>query len=229
MIKFFLGILLTILIIIGGIYYAVLGVGAKDLGIKVTPQDSELSRTKAGMEIISINSQDGKLDFTLEGKKDMEFSMDSQELTALANNRPWKNYPVKNIQIKIYPDGTIESSGILIVSRTIPYAVSLGYSESQVKQAIQKYNLPSFEIPFYLIGTGSVTNDNVSVNASSAKIGLVPIPANIVSQANQEAEQLLNNLISKHSQSFHAETITFTDGKVNFKGYVPEKEYVQTE
>jgi hypothetical protein len=229
MIKFLMGIIVILIIIAGGIYVAVIGVGAKDLGIKITPQNSADARTKVGTEIISIKSGDNKTDFTLEGKKDAQFTFDSQELTAHSNNRPWKNYPIKNLQIKILPDGTIESSGILVISKAMPYAIGLGYSENQIKEAMQKYNIPPFEVPIYALGKGSVTNDKVTISASNLKIGSIPIPANIVSEVNKEAEQVLDDLIQKHSNAFHAESLTFSDGKMNFKGQVPEKEYVITE
>jgi hypothetical protein len=207
-----------------------IGAGPKDLGIKITSQDSQAARDKVGTEIVALprgtNPTD---DYRLEGEKAADFTMDSVELTAHSNNRPWKNYPVKNIQIKIHDDGTIEGSGTLITDKAIPYAMSLGYNEIQIRDAIQKYQIPPFAVPFYIKGKGSVLNDKVSVNAENVQIGLIPIPGSIISQANTEAERVLEDIISKHSQSFHAESVTFTDGKMFFKGQNALKEYVATE
>ncbi|MCX6732557.1 MAG: hypothetical protein NTV98_03380 [Candidatus Roizmanbacteria bacterium] len=205
------------------------GAGPKDLGIKITKDDSVKAIAKMGVELVSIKSTDSIKDYTFEGKKDVSITMDSKELTAHSNNRPWKNYPVKSLQILIHPDGTIESSGILVVSKAIPYAIALGYSESQIKDAMQKYNIPPIEVPIYVKGKGSVFNDTVSVNAQNVQIGAIPIPGDIVAQANKEAESVLNDVIQKHSSSFHAESVTFDNGKMDLKGQVPKKIYVLTE
>lgn len=227
--KFTLGVLVIILLLIAGGYYAVLGASPKDLGIKVTPEDSIKARAITGTEIIPITAGVDKQDFTLEGKKPIQFVMDSQQLTAFSNNRSWKNYPVKNLQIKIHPDGTIESSGRLVVAKAMPYAMALGYSEAQIREAMAKYNIPPVEVSIYVKGKGSVTNNKVAVGATTVQIGAVPIPAAIVSQANHEAEQVLDDLIQKHAHAFSAESVAFDNGKLQFKGEVPLKEYVVTE
>ena len=206
------------------------GAGPKDFGIKVTKEDSMAARAKAGIEIVSLpKNADQSKDFTLEGRKDSSFTLDSKELTAFTNNRPWIKYPIKNVQVKIDKDGTIESSATLIVSRVMPFAVALGYSETQVRDAMQKYNIPPFEVPVYVKGTGSVLNDVVTINAQNIKIGAIPVPGDIVSQINKGAESILDDIIQKHSASFHAETLNFTDGRMIFKGTVPRKQYVMTE
>jgi hypothetical protein len=219
---------LTLLGVVPGLS-SLIGAAPVDLGIHTTPEESALARGKVGTQIVSLpENTPASEDFKLEGKKPAEFTFDSQELTAHTNNRPWKNFPLKNVQIKIHPDGTIESSAILIISKAMPYALGLGYSETQIRDAMSKYSIPSFEVPIYIKGLGSVANDQVTVNAQSVKIGAVPIPNGMVTQANQEAESVLNDLIAKHNDAFHAESVTFSEGKMFFKGDLPLKESVIT-
>jgi len=207
-----------------------IGAGPRDLGIRITAGDSAAARAKVGTEIVALpKGTAAKDDFVLKGKENADFTMDSKELTAHSNNRPWKNYPVKNIQIKIRDDGTIESSGVLVIAKAMPYAMALGYSENQIRDAMQKYNIPPFEVPFYVLGKGSVANDAVTVDASEVRIGAIPIPGAIVAQANREAEGVLNDIIRKHAQAFHAEEVSFGSGRMTFKGQVPLKEYVITQ
>lgn len=143
MLKVIVSVIITVLALILLVPFAILtflgfvpglsslvGAGPKDLGMRITKDDSKAAATYVGTETISIKSNDGKSDYTLVGKKVANLLIDSKALTALANNNPWKNYPVKNAQILIHPDGSIEGSGILIVSKAIPYAIALGYSES---------------------------------------------------------------------------------------------------
>lgn len=210
---------------------SVLGAGPKDLGIRYNKEDSAAAWQKSGgTEIVSLpKGTPVSEDFRLEGKKDAKFTMDSKELTAHSNNRPWKNYPVKNLQIKIHDDGSIEASAILVISKALPYAMGLGYSEQQIKDAMSKYNIPPFEVPIYIYGKGSVHSDNVSVDAKNVKIGAVTVPGNIVEQANAEAESVLDDVIRKHSNAFHADEVSFDRGIMTFVGQVPVKEYVITE
>ncbi len=210
---------------------SVLGAGPKDLGIRYTAEDSSVAREKSGgTEIISLPKETPlSEDFRLEGKKDAKFTFDSKELTAHSNNRPWKNYPVKNLQIKIHDDGSIEASATLVISKAMPYAMGLGYSEQQIRDAMQKYSIPPFEVPIYIFGKGSVRNDSVSVDAQNVKIGVVSIPQNIVAQANAEAESVLNDVIRTHKDAFHADEVSFDKGIMTFSGQVPVKEYVITE
>ena len=227
MIKFIVGFSVALLLIIGaGAYFIGFGQGPRDLGIKYSVADSEAARNKVGTEVVAIRQGDNKNDFTLEGKKIAEFTMDSKELSANSGNRSWKNYPLKNVQIKISDDGTIEGSATLVIAKGLPYAMALGYSEEQIKNAMTKYNLPQFEVPFYVRGKGEVINDKVTVDAQTIEIGKVSIPASIVSQVNSEAKKVLEDIIHKHSSSFHAESVTFANGKMNFKGTVADKEYV---
>lgn len=237
--KFLLGILITLIIVVLAPLTAlglvpglstVFGAGQKDFGIKITKEDSKAAIDKVGVEIVSLpKGTEAKDDFKLEGKKDVDFTLDSKELTAHSNYRPWKNFPVKNMQIRINADGTVESSGILVVSKAVPYAMALGYSQEQIREAMEKYNIPSFEVPFYVKGNGGITNNNVTVNASIVKVGAVPIPENIVAQANSEAESVLEDIIQKHSENLNYENLSFSDGKMHLKGQISEKQYVITE
>ncbi len=236
MIKFLFGFLLAIIIVITGVaaffglvpgLSPLIGAGPKDLLVRFTPEDSKAARDKMGTQIITLPANTPiSDDFKLEGKRNAEIDMDSKELTAHSNNRPWKNYPDKNVQIRIHQDGTVEGSGTLIISKAMPYAMALGYSQSQIEDAMKKYRIPPFEVPVYLIGKGSVTNNKVTITTNQLKIGAVNVPKEIVNQASSEAESVVEDLIQKHNQSFNCESLTFSDGKMHFKGQLPEKEYV---
>jgi len=235
MIKFLLNFIF-ILAIVGFVALTALGVtplssyvgtGQKDLGIRVTKQQTTDAITKVGTQIISLPSDTPDTQgFRLEGTKPADFTMDSQEISAHSNNRPWKNYPVKNLQIKIKSDGTIESSAILIVNKAMPYALGLGYSQAQIESAMKQYNIPPVEVPIYVLGKGNVINNQVTVDAQQIKIGSVGIPNDLITQINVEAEKVLEDLIHKHSHSFSCESLTFDDGKLHFKGMIAEKQYV---
>jgi hypothetical protein len=234
--KFLLGVVTTLVVIILVIGTALgivpvlsplVGAGPKDLGIHASAADAKAAKEKVGTEIIYLPAgTDKSKDYTFEGKQNEDFTMDSKELTAYANNDGWANYPFRALQIKIHDDGTLEGTGILVVSKAIPYATALGYSEEQIRDAMKKYNIPPFEVPFYVNGSGSVTNNRVSINATTVKIGFVTVPGSIVSQANHEAANVLEDVIRKRSASLNAESLTFENGSMHFKGQSPLKEYL---
>jgi len=206
------------------------GAGPKDLGIKILKEDSLAVFSKTGVEIVAMpKNTTPDQDFVLEGTKEADLTFSSKELTALTNNRSWKNFPVKEVQIKIDKDGAIECSGILVISKVLPYAMALGYSEEEIADVLKKYRIPQLEAPFYIKGTGSAEQNAVKIEATSVQIGAVPLPDKLVAQANREAESLLNSLILKNSQSFFAEIVAFSNDAMRFKGRLPEKEYVVTE
>lgn len=236
MFKIISGVLITILLIsifalsftgVVPVLSNFVGAGQKDLGITSTPEESKDAMNIVGTEIITLTTvNDPKDGFRLEGKKDANFTMNSEQISAHSNHRPWKNYPLKNVQIKIHDDGQIESSAILVISKALPYAMNLGYSQAQITEVINKYHLPSVEVPIYIKGYGHVENDQVKVDARSVKIGGITVPNNLVSQANQEAESVLEDLIQKNSHSFHCESLSFDKGEMKFKGQVAQKQYV---
>ncbi len=239
MLKFLFGLIIGSLVltgvtIVGGLTYLgvtplskYVGTGQQDLGITVTKAETQAAMQKIGTEIISLpaNTPDDQ-GFKLEGKKAANFTMDGQELSAHSNNRPWKNYPLKNVQIKILADGTIESSAMLIIDKAIPYAMGLGYSEAQIRDAMKKYSIPPISVPIYIKGKGSVTDNQALVAATTVKIGAITVPQETVEQANTAASVVLSNLMYMQRHAFDCESLTFNNGQMQFKGSVAAKEYV---
>lgn len=207
-----------------------LGVKQKDLGITVTPDDSTKATEKVGtlIDTLPINSPLGD-NFKLEGKRPTEYQMDSKELTALYNNRPWVNFPVKNVQIKIQPDGLVEGSAILTVEKLLPWAVALGYSESQVREAIDRYRLPTLEIPFYFRAYGGVEKNQSDINLTKIQVGAISLPTYLITSISNEAEKFTNDLLIKKQDNVNIEYLRFQEGQMYFKGEMPEKEYVAGE
>jgi len=233
MLKFLLGSVILSLItltLVGGVLgfipgiSTLMGAAPKDLGQRITSEDSLAAQSKTGIEVAKLpkDTLDDK-GYSPEGKKALSVTYDSKEVTALVNNLTWKNFPAKNVQIKINPDGSIESSGVIIISKAIPFAEGLGYSADQVKQAMEKYRLPKFEVPYYLKGNGNIKNNNVTLSVSSFKIGAIPVPQNITNNAAFEAVSFIENLINRYQDHYSAESLIFDNGKVAFTGQVPEK------
>jgi len=233
MLKFLLGSIILSLIttvLIGGILGFVPGVSAlmgatpKNLGQKITIEDSLAAQNKTGVEVIAL--PDGTTDkdgYIPQGTKNLETTFTSKEITALLNHRTWKNFPAKDVQVKINSDGSLESSGVLIVSKALPFAEGLGYSDEEVKEAMTKYKLPSVEIPYYISGFGEVKNNDISLSISSLKIGAIPLPQSMTGPLAEEATLFLESLINRYQDNFSADSITSQNGQITFKGRVAER------
>jgi len=79
-------------------------------------------------------------------------------MTALMNNRPWKYWPIKDVQIKFNADGTAELSGVVIKDKLIGYAQAIGVPQEVVSTVV------SFLPPtptFYLKGKASLEENKV--------------------------------------------------------------------
>jgi hypothetical protein len=88
------------------------------------------------------------------------------------------------------------------------------------------FSLPPLEIPYYIKGTGGATDNDITINVSSFRIGYIPVPTDIVNKVAVAVETVLEDLIRKNSQSVSIESVRFENGQVYGKGTVAEKQYV---
>lgn len=250
--KVFLFILL-ILVIGVIIYLALLGyipgfstlLGAnkpKDLGVTYNEADYESARTKSSVvyEALPVSTPDSN-SIAFAGSHPVSTSWNSAEMTALLNDRPWKNWPISDVQLKINQDGTTEMSGIYNVDKLKGYASAIG-----VPSAVSdRLTLLPKEAAFYLRGAASLSNNQVSTfDIAEARLGRVSIPTGILLSYNiiQHAyAETVSGELSKYSgkkkaivefineklawvSGFFAENADFSDGKLNFTGSLPDKE-----
>jgi hypothetical protein len=164
-------------------------------------------------------------------------------MTALMNNRPWKYWPIKNVQLKINPDNTVDMSGVFNEKKLEGYGTAIGVPAAVINRLPI---LPS-EGAFYLKGSAALTENNVSkFDITSAKLNRMPIPTSILLSLNSfksniaYAEDVTSEL-SKYSnkksyvidfinsklswvQGFFAKRAEFKNGKLEFEGKLPDKE-----
>ncbi len=227
-----LGIIFLILILCGfigfKIYQALSGTSKpKDLGITATREQADGAQAKTTVQVISLpDSTPVGESIRFEGTKPMTYSMDSQELTALALYKTkYKYFPFHSVQIRVNPDNTVELSGLADTAKAISYATAIGFAASDVEKAMDEYNIPRTNVSFYVKGSGSVTNGAVSLNLTGGNIAGIPVPMALV---NSKKDAIIDVLESgmRNTPGFEAQSITFSDGKVHFTGSLSEKEYI---
>lgn len=236
--KIFLGFILFVFIAIvgvGGYLGFIPGVSSifgsdkpRDLGIKVTAEDSKKAQEMTGVILAELPKDTPITEsMKLEGKKEVKVTFDDVSGSAIMNNRPWKYYPFYNVQVKIHPDGTIESSGMINMDKVFQYANSLGFASADVEKAMTDYKIPKMNLPYYVKGKGEVINNKVTLNVENVQAGRLSIPSDIVSKNQGRAAQIIETAINR-LDGFYARSLKVENGKVVFDGTMPEKESVVT-
>lgn len=250
-----LGCIVVVLILIGGYFGFIPGVSAlfgsnkpRDLGVQYTEADRASARAKSQVVYTELpaNTPDEQ-SIVRAGSRPVNITLTSAEVTALMNNRPFKYWPYKNVQIKFNSDGSAEVSGQLIKSRLAGYCASIGVNKSVADKVI-KY-LPSDPV-FYVKGKGSLTDNKVSLlDPSKVEVGRLSIPVDLILSLNNGAigtayaadeSGVLNELgsvsgkkaaiisyINDHIASikgFFAKKAFFSDNALHFDGNLNETE-----
>lgn len=198
----------------------------KDLGVKITPEDSIKAQEKSRVTLVELPQGTSIADsYVLEGKRDIKFSFDSVEATAIINNRPWKYYPFSNLQLLINLNDTIEITGMANMSLITDYAKALGYATGDVEKALLEYHIPKINMPFYAKGTASIIDNKVSFNVTSLEAGRIPVSSKILSSNKDRIESFVQDVVNKQ-KGFYAQKLIVENGSIVFEGTLPEKESV---
>ncbi len=154
---------------------------------------------------------------------DTEFT--SEELTAFFNeNRP-SYYPLKNVQIKINEDGSIEVAAAANVDYFLNDVLGGKYTREQIQNEIPALGLLPDNVNIYLKFTGSVTNNISTIYIDLATVQGIEIPSNYTSSSSaiNIIESSLNDFIAKLNADTgtNFESLTVQNGVLKFKGSVP--------
>jgi hypothetical protein len=227
----FIGIIIIVIVVLLAFSGLIPGlssiVGAdkpKDLGIKFAAGDPEKIQTKIGPEIISLPQSDspvGSLKYS--GQKPATYTATSEEITALLNFHHWKFNPFSNVQVRVNPDGTVESTGVINADTALAALAGKGIQTTDVRKAMVDYHIPVMTMPFYVKFSGNLQNNTVSGSVSSLQAGRIPVPGNILASNQRRITQAVQVLVDG-VPGFFAKSLTFNDGRMSFDGTVPEKQ-----
>lgn len=220
----------------------------RDLGITYTETDRTAARAKSQIEYVALPA--GMTipgGWQTSGSREVNTEFSAAEITALMNNRPWKYYPYKNVQVKFNADGSGEISGILIKSRVPQYGASFG-APNEAIEFINRF-LPT-EPVFYVKGKASLANNQVALFEPQVfEIGRVPMPLEMIlsfapelvkpayaldiggmtselSKVQNKRALIIEFINSRLANipGFYAKSARFAENKLIFEGTLPEKE-----
>ncbi len=197
-------VILSIIVLILGIVLPGL-LWTKTLGVTYNKEDYSSIMTKLDYikdEVPTGNIEDYEYKYT--GLKDVDIEFTSQELTAFFNeNRP-NNFPVKNVQIKINNDGTIEASGSANVDYFLENVLVGKYSREQIKEEVPALGLLPSNVNLYLKVHGSITSNKSTLEIDDVSVQGISVPKYLYE--SNEAINTVTAGIDKLMADFNAKT-----------------------
>lgn len=199
----------------------------KSLGIKYTKEDyqSVMNKLNYVKDAAPTGSSKDEYDYIYGETTDINVEFTSEELTAFFNEGRPDYYAVKNVQIRVNADGTIEAVGSANVDYFLNEILGGKYSREEIKNEIPALGLLPKNVNLYLNVSGSVINNKSSINMNSVSVQGVPIPSTYVKsgEAVGTVTEGLDNVIAKGktNSGLDVEKIVVENGKIVFKGKVP--------
>jgi hypothetical protein len=197
-----------------------------NLGTTYTQQDYNSAVAKSGVQFLNnVNTLSLETSQKTYGPaKAVVADFTAAEALAILNEKAHApNFPLKDFQLRVNPDGTTEVAAVMMLDKFNDYATTRGASNEgiqQVMDTVKKAGIVSKEIPIYLKGTAAITNGQLTFNATDLKIGRLPLSADIANGHEQDIIDFFN----KHKTDipgFSVNNATVVNGKIHFDGTLP--------
>lgn len=199
----------------------------KSLGIKYTQKDYNSIMNKLNYTKDDAPTEDSKdlYNYVYGPATNVDTQFTSEELTAFFNeNRP-SYYPLKNVQIKINKDDTIEISALVNIDYFLNNVIGGKYTKEAIENKIPAFGILPANVNIYVKFTGSVTKNISNVNVYSATVQGVAIPDKYYASASigSTLSSSINDFILKSNAETGSnyENISVENGVLNFNGSVP--------
>ena len=196
----------------------------RDLGVKYTASDLSSANSKLGVTIKALPPTENGFDsLNRLGQKQVTASFTSAELTALFNDhsQKWKYYPIKDIQIRVGNDGTIEMSGILLVNRFGGLASALEIPEGERGQVRPYLSYVGSNPSIYIKGRLSVVNNVVESDVAEIQVGRFSVGGDQLQGVQSVIEQFIQDRAD--GKIVHLNSASFSNGKANIDVLIPQE------
>ena len=206
-----------VVLVIAGLSY----VGVMPFFSKFVAKQVDLGMKADPALVTTFETKYGKPNGT--GKVKLNVDLSSQEITSVFAVWGMRNkyFPLYNVQVRFNPDGTGEASGMLKIATGITFAKNLGYSNSEIDKGKQYIKYIAGDLPFYIKGTGGMTDNILSVNPATIQIGRVTVPESIAKPVAGLVEDMIERRIAQIGGA-DIKDGSFKTGKFHLDGTVPE-------
>lgn len=182
----------------------------RDLGVRHTEVDFQNVQQKLGQQIIESQGADPYAQLKASAGSPADVFLTQEEYSA----HVVRYHPVSDVQIRF--DGTsFEMSGRIDKTRIPQFLRTLGVTDAddvEIIQAVDTY-LPVSPV-FYIRGTGSAVNNDVTITTTRAELGRMPIPADTTDEALEGYMEFLLEQIP----AFSMEAVSIEGGQLHFRG-----------
>ena len=215
--KLFIFLLVLIVLVVAGLSY----IGVMPFFSKFVAKQVDLGMKADPALVTAFETKYGKRNGT--GKIKLNVDLSSQEITSVFAVWGMRNkyFPLYNVQVRFNPDGTGEASGFLKIATGITFAKNLGYSNSEIDKGKEYIKYISGDLPFYIKGTGGMTNNILSINPSTLQIGRVTVPESITKLAAVGLGDMIERRIAQIGGA-DIKDANFKNGVFHLDGTVPE-------
>lgn len=224
---------LIIFIIILGIIVLTLGfvfpglLWTKNLGIKYTKADYNSMMKKLALikDVSPITGSKDDYEYTYGDLVEIKEEFTSEELTAFFNeNRP-SYYAIKNLQVRVNKNGTLEATGNVNVDYVLDELLDGKYTRADISENLPTLGWLPNNVNLYIKVGGSVTNNTSNVNVSSLSVQGITIPDNMItsSETKSTLTNSVNDSLAKHKGKTGTtfEKIEMENGKISLAGKIP--------
>ncbi len=200
-----------------------------DLGIAYDPLDLALGLRKTGVEIGELPAEDFLLTtIQYSGLHSVNETFTDRELTALANQSSWKNYPLESVQIRIKSDNSVEVSGLLKSEKLVDYLEATGNSQGMVARVLALFNLSQRKVPFYFQGVVSVQDEEVSLDLKKVVLGRLSLPKSTLLENKVNLESFIKERMA-FVKGLSIQSLSFENEEMKFAGFLPDRELIRSE
>ena len=202
----------------------------KDLGVTYSKQDYDTYLKKAGFTVETVKEPKNGKSIEFSGKSAVSQTFSQEEISGRLNYSQWKYMLISNTQIRINNDGTVEMSANLNTDKLTGFIQAVGggsYSGEEIEKAKGILNKLPPNLPVYAKFTAEVKNNKADISVQALQIGHFTIPLDKI--GGDAAVEAVTDHIFEIVPGFYAEQVSFSDGKMQFKGSAPNKVLVQTD
>lgn len=228
-----LTVLLVFIVLLGGglllIYFLVPGFFKPyDLGIKATPEAYESAMSKLAITKDSAPKEGTAEDYIYSygASTAVQTSLSSEEITSfLTINRP-EYYAMKDVQVRINEDDTMEASASLDVSYVLEEILDNKYSKEEINQKLPVLGFLPDEVNVYIKADGAIRDNKVAdLTIEDVSIMGITIPDSMINteQANNFIEESLDSYLEKTSEKSGAryDLLQLNNGNLEIQGQLP--------
>lgn len=197
-----------------------------DLGIKSTREAYERAMEKMSITKDTSPATGAADDYkiTYGAPHAIDTALTSEELTSFFNeNRP-PYYAVKDVQVRVNADGSIEASGKLDTSYVFNEMLNGQFTKQDAQAALPTLGLIPDNVNIYFKVAGGVEDNQVhGLNVEAISVMGIGLPQSLITSAEPFVTQVLDIYIAKECARVGAsiESLELNNGKLDFYGSLP--------